>query len=157
MFRLLLILLLFNTWTKAEFIESQLLNSTVPSFGQSLKLCGPDKLIVGAPLATVGNYSQLGTVFVYSKLGGGWQVIQQINYPNATSGVKQFGNSVSCSTDGTIIAIGCPLDTISSHYYSGSAYIWKLDNKTGLYSFSQRLNASIVVAYQLFGYSVAVR
>ncbi len=77
-------------------------------FGVALASVG-DRLLVGAPGATVGSTTQAGSVFVYERTGdGGWSLTADPMTAARPSSLSRFGSALLVSSDGerTSIFVG---------------------------------------------------
>jgi hypothetical protein len=85
----------------------------------------PDTIAAGAPLRAVGNNGAQGTVYVYTKPGGGWANATQTAELTASDGAAadQLGSSVSVSGDDTVTA-GAPQRTVGGHAAQGTVYVF---------------------------------
>jgi len=83
-----------------------------------------DTIAAGAPLRTVGNNGAQGTVYVYTKPGGGWTDATQTAELTASDGAAsdQLGSSVTVSDD--TITAGAPQRTVSGHVAQGTVYVY---------------------------------
>jgi len=116
-------------------------------FGIALDLNG-NNLVVGAYDDDNGNAS--GSVRVYEKVSGTWQLSTKIISSDGSSG-DRFGSSVAISEDG-IIVVGAGYDDDTAGN-SGSAYIY---NKSGSDWNEQKIVAFDANYNDYFGYDVAI-
>jgi hypothetical protein len=72
-----------------------------------------------------------------------------------TSG-GNFGQSLSVSDDGNILAVGNPYKTVSSKSRAGQVRVYKRINSGSAFSLIQTITASLPVAEANFGYSVSL-
>lgn len=102
------------------------------SFGNALAFSGTGTtLAVGASLYDIagGGGNDVGAVYVFTRSGSTWSQ-QQLITRSVTGGSDQFGTSVAITSDGNLLAIGCPrrgsTDQGEVHIYTRSAGVWSL-------------------------------
>jgi hypothetical protein len=100
------------TRTAGVWTQQQKLLASDPAAGDdfgtavALSLDG-NTLVVGATLTDVGNFSAVGSVYVFTKYENSWLQQSKLDYSRkGQDGVGVFGSSVSVSSDGNIILIG---------------------------------------------------
>ena len=93
-----------GTWTKlGQDIDSEVVNYSY--FGQSVSLSDDGTILaIGAP----GYNTARGAVYMYKYNGTTWAKLGQSIYGGIAVS-DQYGFSVSLNSDGTSVAIGCPL------------------------------------------------
>ena len=97
-----------GNWVDSGFASPYLANSQL---GQSVSMSGDGTTVaIGAPGYTDGSGSpNTGQIAVYERSGGFWTLMDFITPPNVPlTTYERFGQSVSISNDGTIVAIGAP-------------------------------------------------
>jgi hypothetical protein len=93
-----------------------------------------DRVIVGSVYDDLGAINATGAAYIFKKTGSAWsQEAKLVSTDTAT--IKEFGNSVDISADGSIAVVGCWDENINYADY-GAVYIfrrsntsWSLDTK----------------------------
>ena len=107
--------------------------------------------VVGAPRHTVGSNLYQGAAYVFVQSGASWT--QQAELIASDGGWEDnFGWSVAVS--GSTVVVAAPWHTVGSNTDQGAAYVFVQSD--GTWSQQAELTASDGVAYDLFGYSVAL-
>ncbi|WP_211445236.1 phage tail sheath family protein [Collimonas humicola] len=90
-------------------------------FGVATALSRDGKLLaVGSPLATTnGEAGSVGVVYVYRMVDGQWEL--WMYFPSGSDSDTQFGAALSLSADGSVLAIGAPVDKDGK----GSVYVFQ--------------------------------
>jgi hypothetical protein len=85
-----------------------------------------DTIVAGAPLRAVGANLAQGTVYEFTKPGGGWSDATQTAELTASDGAAsdQLGSSVGVSTD--TITAGAPQRTVNGHGAQGAVYMYAM-------------------------------
>ncbi|CAJ1936750.1 unnamed protein product [Cylindrotheca closterium] len=104
-----------KSWKFVTKIEGDNIGS---EFGHSVSLSGDGNfLAVGVPKAPSGYIRNVGKVLVYELLlnefGTKWNIVGEIESDNPNIGTYlgfEFGQSVALSSDGSVLAVGEPLD-----------------------------------------------
>ena len=138
-----------TTWTQqAELTASD--GAADDSFGQSVAVSG-GTAVVSAPGRQVGSNVSQGAAYVFVQSGTTWTQQQELT---ASDGAAHdfFGNSAAVS-DGTAV-VGAYNHTVGSNVHQGVAYVFVQGGTT--WTQQQELTASDGVAYDAFGYFVAV-
>lgn len=139
-----------GTWTEqAELIASD--GAPFDQFGSSVAANG-STVVVGAGWRTVGLNNSQGAVYVFVQSGGTWS--QQAELTASDGGAyNYFGRSVALS--GSTIVVGAPgYPTVGSNVAQGAAYVFTQSGTN--WSQQAKLTASDGVAYDEFGFSVAI-
>ena len=103
-------------------------------FGQSFDVSADgNTMVVGAPRKNVGANQDQGMVYIYSKNGNEWVLQTQISGSNGLAS-DLFGNSVSVSDDGNVVAVGAPGESGSP---GGAFYVYRKVN--GVYQEESRI------------------
>ncbi len=108
-------------WRQEAYVKASNAGS-FDSFGDSLALSADcDTLAVGAPFEGSLSHgidpdpgSELaahaaGAVYVFRRIGGSWNQEAYVKAPNADA-MDRFGESVALSGDGSVLAVGAPLE-----------------------------------------------
>lgn len=111
-----------------------------------------DTLIVAAPLDTTAAGEFTGSVRVYRRNGLDWDLVQTITATDEEAG-DRFGFSVALDND--TLVIGSRSDD-DDGLNSGSVYVYKRDDATSNFTFSQKLRASTGRARDQFGFAVDI-
>lgn len=91
--------------------------------GRSVSISSNGEIIAIGATGNDGNGSNSGHVRVYENIGGIWtQIGADIN---GTSSSEAFGNSVSLSSDGSIIAVGAPGNDTNNNN-SGQVQVYQI-------------------------------
>ena len=97
--------------------------SEVDLFGKSVSISSDGSIVaVGAPKGYF--FDVKGKVYIYQNISGEWQ---QIGDPLIGDNFgDRFGNSVSLSSDGNIVAVGAPADTVGKvRIYENNSGVWE--------------------------------
>ena len=139
-----------GTWSgQAELTASD--GGAFDEFGSSVAVNG-STVVVGAGWRTVGSNNSQGAVYVFVESGGTWSQQAELTAPDGGA-YNYFGRSVALS--GSTIVVGAPgYPTTGSNVAQGAAYVFT-QNGTN-WSQQAKLTASDGVAYDEFGFSVAV-
>ncbi len=101
-----------TTWTQQSGL---LTGSDVPDaaeLGYSVAISGDGKTVAAGAI----KYGK-GAVYIFVRtIGGNWAQQGSKLTPATTFRNALFGNSVSLSNDGNLLAIGAPLDGLGMHY-----------------------------------------
>lgn len=138
-----------DTWT-----EQQKILSPAPQyngvFGYVVALSG-DTLAITSPTQTVGESTQQGELFVYTRTNNVWTEQQRLTASDGGPG-QQFGQLMALSGD--TIVVGSPLKTVGTSSLQGQVYVFTRTGTT--WAESQILTASDAAANDFFGFSVGV-
>ena len=119
--------------------------------GSSVSLSSDGNIVsIGAPNETVSGLLRRGGTAIYRFNGTGWEILN--NVINGTIAGEQLGYSVASSSNGKIVAIGCPShnnDTGRVKVYEYNGSIWEL-----LPSTPPEINGTSEDDY--FGFSVSL-
>lgn len=139
-----------GVWPEVQkFQPSGWIPGTYPNFGKSISIDG-NTVIVGAPQeATPGQSAGAAYVFVQNN-NGVWVEQAKLKALDAEAS-DWFGWSVALSGDTAIVGAFYDEDAGA---YAGSAYIFKRTN--GVWAQQQKLYASDVLPWKLFGYAVHI-
>ena len=139
-----------GTWSEqAELTASD--GSAFDEFGSSVAVNG-STVVVGAGWRTVGSNNSQGAAYVFVESGGTWSQQAELTAPDGGA-YNYFGRSVALS--GSTIVVGAPgYPTTGSNVAQGAAYVFTQSGTN--WSQQAKLTASDGVAYDEFGFSVAV-
>jgi hypothetical protein len=93
-----------------------------------------DYLVLGAPGATIGAFTNAGAAYVFLRTGGSWAQQQKINASDRNTN-DRFGESVAINDLGNAVTAGAPnQDTGGSnagaaYFYSRSGTVWTQRSK----------------------------
>jgi len=119
-------------------------------FGRSVALSG-DAALVGASNDDIGANSFQGSVYVFTRNGMNWTQQAKLT---ASDGAAYDGFGYSVALDGDTALVGAPDDDIGANNGQGSVYVFTHSGAT--WSQQAKLTASDGVAYDYFGYSLAL-
>ncbi len=122
------------------------------NFGISVGVSGDGSTaIIGAIRDEDSNGVEVGSAYVFSRPGGGWQIKLA-----ATDGdnVDRFGSSVGVSDDGTTAIIGADFDEDPNGTGAGSAYLFRRGD--GSWQERAKLAASDGDSDDNFGSSISI-
>ena len=140
-----------TAWTQVQRLNPMAPVILGDHFGNSLATSG-SRLVVGAEGDDTPQ-TGAGAVYVYADNGSSYGFEQKLTIPDGSNG-DQFGFSVGI--DGSTIVGGAKEDTtIPGQVGIGAAYVFVFSGST--WSLQQKLQASDGLAFDRFGYSVAVR
>lgn len=141
-----------TTWGQQKIISSNALYDEEFGSAVSLNYTG-NKIIIGAyfyEAATIG-----GAAYVYTRSGNIWNYSQRITASDSQS-YKNFGYSLSLSSDGDVVIIGAYRDSGPNIENDvGSAYIFRSTNGS-IFRQQQKLSASDKSINDRFGISVDI-
>jgi len=164
-----------NSWSEQAYIKS----SNAPAgdqFGRSVSLSGDGNTLAVGSVGDDSNTSGIdstytydittqnnGAVYMFGYNGSAWSQQAYIKASNPSPG-DSFGNSVSLSTDGTILAVGAEYENSSTTGINstpddaapgaGAVYIYGLSGST--WSEQDYIKASNAQASDHFGFSVSL-
>lgn len=81
-------------------------------------------LAIGAPGFLADGANPIGAVFVFEKSGGLWNLKAELTGSIAEY-MDDFGSSVAVSSDGSVIAVGAPVDEPAGGSANGLVYIFE--------------------------------
>jgi hypothetical protein len=137
-----------NDWVFQTKLNA--VNGTINEiFGNSVAISG-DTAIIGAPFADVGNNSDQGVVYIFTRSGSTWAFEQKITAADGIAG-SQLGTSVAL--DGDTAVIGATGDRLGG-LTRGSAYIFK--RTAGIWTQEAKVFDSGGTFGTRFGFSVGV-
>ena len=149
-----------GTWKKVKKLVASN-RSSAANFGSSVAING-DYIVVGAPDDSNGQFSKMGSAYIFNKDQGGvdnWGEVKMI-----TSSIRAefdlFGTTVSISKD--YVFVGAYREDQDSQETAtiddaGAAYVFKKDfGGTGNWGQTQKITAINRGGYDNFGFSVAV-
>ena len=137
-----------TSWTQQASFAGGAANE---KFGYSVSISG-DYAIVGAYHEATGG-SNSGAVYIYKRTGTTWSYQQKIKSSDAASG-DEFGCSVSMSGDYAIV--GAQYEDPNGTLNSGSVYMYTRDPSTGLWGSEQKIYASDVENFDIYGSCVSM-
>jgi hypothetical protein len=120
------------------------------SFGRTVAIEG-DIAAVGVPFDDVGPADAAGSVYVFHRNQGIWQLQQKLVAPQLT-GFARFGTSIDI--DGGHLVVGAPGDRFPSGLRSGAIHVFELAQ--GTWQPVARLTGSVVNTGDNLGVSVAI-
>ncbi len=145
--RVLVYGLLCLVWCTSAIAQTQIGSDIDGEYSNSYLGASVSLSSDGTTLAIGAPHSGLGHVEIYSWNGSAW--IQQGANIIDTESSCRFGNSVSLSSDGSVLAIGAPGHSFS-HYGKVRVYIWNGSDWV-------QQGADIVGIYQSYcGYAVSL-
>jgi hypothetical protein len=115
-----------ETWTQFGNDIDGLAAGDQLGFSISLSADG-NNIAIGSPFRAIGD-DDSGVVRVFRNIGGLWT--QQGNDINSAALHDNFGRSVAISSDGTVVAIGAPYNSLGGNYvgrvkvYKNIAGVW---------------------------------
>jgi hypothetical protein len=107
--------------------------------------------VVGAPNATINGHSSQGAAYIFSNSNGSWDQVAKLTANDGAS-FDTFGYSVAIS--GNTAVVGAWHAAINGNPLQGAAYVFTYAD--GQWSEQAKLTANDGVAFDDFGYSVAV-
>jgi len=108
--------------------------------------------IVGAYVEDATGFSDAGSAYIFTQVGGIWLEEQKLIAGDPEGG-GYFGWAVSLSGDGNTAIVGAyGEDTVGAE--AGAAYIFTRSG--GVWTQQQKLQASDIEQYDRFGYSVSI-
>jgi hypothetical protein len=114
-----------STWTQqAEISDPDPASNDF--FGASIALSG-DTALIGAPGKEVGDQSQAGSVYLYTRSGAAWSAQGDLTASDATSG-DGFGSSLALY-EGTAL-IGAPSREVNGQFLAGAVYVFTVSGTT---------------------------
>jgi hypothetical protein len=119
-------------------------------FGRSVAISG-STVVAGAPQHTVGSNHQQGAAYVFVKSGKTWSPKPELTTPDGAA-EDHFGVSVAIS--GSTAVVGAEYHTVNGNKDQGEAYVFS--ESDGTWGTPQELTATGGLAYDYFGYSVAI-
>ena len=120
-------------------------------FGSSVAVQG-DRVVVAAPREVMGTPWQVGTVFVYERIGGAWVSTAQLASGDPHTGYALFGSAVAL--DGQRIVVGAVGGQGVVFAGAGAAFAFELIG--GTWTRIAELRASDGFVSDAFGESVAI-
>jgi uncharacterized protein with FMN-binding domain len=118
--------------------------------GWSIALDG-DTAVVGAPSDDIGQTTDQGSAYVFTRNGGVWTQQQRLIANDGGAG-DYFGNSVAISGD--TVVVGAFLDDVVANANQGSVYVFVRSG--GVWTQQQKLTANDGAASDNFGSAVAI-
>lgn len=125
--------------------------SAEDSFGQALALDG-DTAVVGAYRDDVGSNTDQGSVYVFTRGGGGDWTLQQKLTASDGEFFARFGHAIAL--DGDTLVVGAREAKVGANYFQGAAYVFTRTG--GVWTEQQKLTANDGAESDSFGSSVAV-
>src|SRR5439155_711929 len=120
------------------------------NLGWSVAIDG-NTAVVGAPNATINGHSSQGAAYIFSNSNGSWAQVAKLTANDGAS-FDTFGYSVAIS--GNTAVVGAWHSTINGNPLQGAAYVFTYAD--GQWSEQAKLTANDGVAFDAFGYSVAL-
>ncbi|MPY88535.1 MAG: hypothetical protein GEU99_11480 [Luteitalea sp.] len=146
-----------NGWSDA--VETATLTASdgaaLDSFGSTVAVYR-DTIVVGAPLADVGENADQGVVYVFTRPAGGWTDMVETATLRASDGaaLDSFGSAVAIAR--STLAVGAPFAAPDGNAYQGAAYVFARPEDGWADAFeSGKLTASDGAAGDRLGWSVA--
>ena len=125
-------------------------------FGYSVAISG-NTVVVGASFDDIGSKSNQGSAYIFYRNRGGTNTWGRVKKLIASDGAisDYFGFSVAIS--GNTVVVGASFDFVGANNLQGSAYLFERDQGSlNNWGETKKLLASDGVAYDYFGYSVAI-
>ena len=145
-----------GTWTHQEQIQASN-RGRYDRFGTSVAISSDgNTVIVAATHTEVGNITDAGSVYIFTRSNGIWTEHADILGGGAVGNSDLFGTSIAISSDGNTIIVGTPYDRgpTDTLTWSGTAYIFTLSN--GNWTQQRQIRASNAGHQDRFGTSVAI-
>jgi len=140
-------------WTQQHTI-TQSDGAAGDAFGYSVALSADgNTAIVGAYTADVGGRADQGSASVFTRVDGVWTQQQTLTQSDGAAS-DNFGFSVALSADGNTAIVGALFDDVSGVSNQGSASVFT--RVGGVWTQQQTITQSDGLAFDLFGYSVAL-
>jgi hypothetical protein len=111
------------------------------------------RLLVGAHNETVTGSLGAGRAYIFVKTGSVWSQ-EAVLSASDKAAYAYFGLAGDISSDGTMVAIGCPYLTVGANDYVGKVYVFTRSGSTWTQQYT--MLASEVIARNGFGYSIAI-
>jgi len=128
------------------------------TFGWSVSISATGEILaIGARVDEENGGGFAGSVYIFQSGSGGYQQVQKLTASgDANPAGDDFGNSVSISSTGEILAVGARTDEENGGSWAGSVYIFQ--SGSGGYQQVQKLTASgdASPAGDYFGYSLSI-
>lgn len=141
-----------NQWVQTAALSpgANLSSTEKDMFGASVSLVG-DWAAIGSYQYTSGNVFGAGTVYLYQKVSGTWQLRQQLFSPSPAN-FEEFGFSLDIEPGH--LAVGAPADN-SAGQGNGAVYTYRLANGQWDYEAAATTNGKEGAGVKSrFGYSV---
>ena len=136
-----------GVWTQQAKLEGE---NEGDQFGWAVAVDG-DTVVVGAHALDVGDETNSGAVYVFTKSGSTWIQAAKLT-PTVPEAYAFFGGSVAL--DGNTLVIGSRLYDTGGYLNAGAAYVFTKSGST--WSKQAKLTASIPRQLAALGYSLAV-
>ena len=120
-------------------------------FGLSVAISGNGMYAIVGAEEDGGSYR--GAAHVFNRHGDLWTHQQKLTDPNSAIN-EYFGKSVSISTDGVYVVIGCPLDSSGASFWMGSAHVYARSRTS--WAYKQKIVDPNVNSQDKFGSSVTI-
>lgn len=140
-----------GTWTLIQRLVAPV-QEAQGRFGSAIEVSG-GVIAVGSPGTTIGGAQYAGSVFLFEKLGGFWQMTAGVNSPDPDAS-DTFGAVLSLDHDR--LAVIAPLDDADDAPNAGACYTFHRVGPAWVYD-GQKLQADPPVAEQQFGTAVAIK
>ena len=130
-------------------------------FGNSVAMSGDGtRIIVGAIYEDTGA-GNAGTAYIYTYSGSSWGNEKIIRaHDNASGGDSHFGWDVAMNNNGTKVVVGTPYHDLNASdgaaANAGAAYVFAYNSSGDSWSEEQKIQASDIVAGDLFGQCVDI-
>lgn len=144
-------------WAQQKYIKAPMpIDADGDQFGFSVALSADGNTLAVGAIKDDTAFVDAGAVYIFTRSEGVWTQQQKITAGNTQAG-DWFGYSVALSDDGTVLAVGAPLED-TTNTDSGSAYVYRAT--TGDWSIGadteDTLKAVTPVANDKLGISVAL-
>ncbi|MCE2595824.1 FG-GAP repeat protein [Motilimonas cestriensis] len=130
-----------NNWQQTQYLKASSNIEFNDSFGYRVELSGDgNTLAIGAIGDDAANAAEpadnsledSGAVYIFRRQAdNGWQVAQYLK-PNTLRRYANFGASIALSTNGQIMAVGAPHDSLPEHRNTGRVFIYHADTNNNL-------------------------
>lgn len=147
------------TWTRLQKLvgsDTTLSDDSTLSddFGKSLSLSSDGNVLaVGAPLEDPASVTSAGSVYLFTRSESTWTEAQKLVASDASQ-YDHFGNSVSLSSDGNVLAVGAYLEDPAVISGAGSVYLFTRSDSS--WTQTQKVSASDKQNSDTFGWAVSV-
>jgi uncharacterized repeat protein (TIGR01451 family) len=137
-----------GAWTQqAKLVSLDAQVGDADEFGNAVAISG-DTIAVGAHLDDTPAGHRAGSVYVFTRMAGGWPLQQKLTAPEAAGDFRFFGMAVAIDVDTLLVAMSGPL--------SQPSMVFVFTRTGGVWSHAQTLMGSDSQAGDGFGQSLFV-